>query len=269
MKNNTDKDYDINSEQDLNEYVKVGFEPFPEDDNVLKANSTKEVYFTITYYKEVPLEKFKDSSTITTEDIKSIEFTIKNDKLIVETKNPNTKVSLYKEIIILVISGIVTVLLIIKRKSIKAMMILVVLSIITIPLTIYALDKITIDVESKIEIKHPSFFIDTLNTTKEYLYDYGMTWQEFLESDYNIDNWTQTEYFYTLFKKQNNEEIVDEYYRIGDNKIGISVGPVSYGCGGGVYLRSYNPIIILPEEYETIEKTITNGYTYSVSRCGC
>ncbi len=267
LKNNTDKDYDINSEQDLTEYVKVGFEPLSEDDNVLEANSTKEVYFIISYYKEVPVENFLVSNSYTTEDVKTIEFNIKEDKIIVEGKNPYTKTALPIVLTLLAISGIATILLIVKKKSIKAFVIVAVLGIITIPLTIYALEQMSIEVESKIEIKHYSFFFGEAwseSGTVEYLFDKGMTWHDFLESDYNTTTWQESKIKSIMYthKYQNIEESTSIRYFEND-KTGISTGIEKWGCNWYQELDSYESLHYL-DDYAYADDLIVNGATYGV-----
>lgn len=266
LKNNTDKEYDINSEQDLTEYVKVGFESLSEDDNILKANSTKEVYFIISYYKEVPVENFIVNNSYITEDVKTIEFNIKDDKVIVEGKNPYTKTTPLIALTILAVSGISTVLLVVKKKKLKVIMIIAVLGIISIPLTIYALEQTSVEIESKIEIKHFSFFFKKEwpeNVTIEYLFDEDMTWHDFMESDYNTTTWQESKIkviFYT-HKYQEIEESTNINYFEND-KTGISTGIQKWGCNWYQELDSYESLHYL-DDYVYTDDLIVNGATYS------
>jgi hypothetical protein len=94
-----------------------------------------------------------------------------------------------------------------------------------------------------------------------------MTWQEFLESDYNIDGWKKTEYI-AVGKTtiQGVSEIEYRYIEIGDNKTGISVEEIGWDCGGTFNGRntSYTDYYPIETEHgiETIDSKIINDYTY-------
>ena len=56
IKNDTDKDYDLDSEEKLTDYIKMKFEGLEKSDKILKANSTKSFYLIIYYAVPVPKE---------------------------------------------------------------------------------------------------------------------------------------------------------------------------------------------------------------------
>ena len=272
LKNDTDKDYEISSEVDLTEYITIGFEPLDSNDNLLKSNSTKTVYFIIKYANEVPLEEFENSSAITTEEVKSIELSVKDNTIVVETKNPYTKSSFSLVLgVIAFISAITIAILLKNKKKFKGIVAVLIVGIMAIPISIFALDKITIEVDSKIEIKHPSFFISNSYSSDgatEYLFDYGMTWREYMNSNYYKEemNWeivTYLEEHHYTPSGSSNENI--SYHYLPDNQEGISLWKDSVNCGNP-YANQWignNHVIQAEDGYPTPDTEIINGYVYN------
>ena len=265
IKNDTNKDYDLNSEEKLTDYIKMKFEGLEKDDEILKANSTKTFYLIIYYAVPVPKEEFKIGSTLVYEETKTIDFSPKE-------VNPYTSTLPIMVISILVASGLTLTFFISKKKALKATMVVLIIATMFLPLRPTALEKITLDVNSKVEIKHPSFFFETswpTHINKEVLFDEGMTWQEFLDSEYNTLGWTPTEYeIISHVSENNNGAVVGDHPRPFDNnKIGISTGFQSWGCNWYLTLDSFESLATYDETTDTqkyvfTDELIENGKTY-------
>lgn len=194
IKNNSDKDYevDMGSVFSEGEYIEYAFS-LPEGDNeVLKSTESKDVYLTIKYNKKVPPEKYVDGAYI---EQNTMSINLSNDSIHASVdpasqKNPKTSAgNVLIFITILLISGIILTIAI---KANKKMILPVLL--LLIPLTIHALEKITIDVEAKIEIENiyaKAKLEYCYHENGEYTkgptiidYEIGMTLEEFLNTDY-------------------------------------------------------------------------------------
>lgn len=264
IKNNTDKTYDTKTTKDLTEYVTANFESVEDDDGLIKANSTKEVYFIIKYNHEVPLEEFQKNPTITTDDIQSLELSVKEDKVNIEVNNPktNTFVSIVLAVV-LITSGISAIIL---TKNKQAFLVLAIM-IISIPLTIYAIEQIKIDIDSKIEIRHPYFKINRYGEEPViFLFDRGMTWQEFVDSEYNTSQWKTTPYIYARITAYVNGKPQYEYIPFEDDKLGIYNNTSEVNCGSiapPFGFLNYNLIRDNNGNKETTDMLIKDGYTYN------
>ena len=153
VNNNSNEDYDLNKDSFniSSDYIDYTIES-NDDSNIIKANSEKTVYLKIEYKNEVPKEAFEagiynDNKTMIvnlyTEDRIDIPETI---------KNPNTSDIIALIILLLLISGISFVLL--KKKQYKKFMILIIGISTVIPISVYALCKCDIKIESNIVISN-------------------------------------------------------------------------------------------------------------------
>ena len=192
IKNEDSKDYEIEAGVSFSEgeYVKYEF-GLNGEQNVIKAGEEKELTLQITYVKEPDPEHFVDgkyveqnamSINLSTEDGQhsSVDPAAKED-------NPHTGA---RGIIILiaVLLGIAIVIISLEKKNAFFLIALFLL----IPLTIHALEKITLDIDTKIEIEanEKTFKVIDYNCgfgepkVYEFAYMNGMTWDEWKASDY-------------------------------------------------------------------------------------
>jgi len=271
IKNNTDKEYEINTSKELSKYVTMSFKALENEDNIIKADSSKTIYVIITYDKEVPLEDFSNGSIITTPVTQVMELTAKEDKIVAEIKNPNTKTIFSIATISLLSISIIALAFLKSHKKIVICLILTMT--LSIPLFAYAIDKITIDVTSKIEIKHPSFYIDFSWPKKgkvEFLFEEGMTWEEFMNSDYLSDEyeWNIVNYLYVEHRTPNSTGIENiSYEYLPDGQEGINVGGLKSYCGDRDSTWFNNNSVITDEEgYPTPDTLIIDGYIYGTTR---
>ena len=157
VKNDSNEDYEIDKTRlKLNsDYINYSFET---DDNsyIVKANSSKNVIIRVEYKNEVPDEAFESG---TYNDNKSMTFNLSTGDTmnVFDTfNNPNTGAQSYILIIviILLISGCLYILL--KKKKYVKYMILVIEIAIIIPISVYAICKCEIEVNSNIILEKAS-----------------------------------------------------------------------------------------------------------------
>ena len=181
LKNDSSEDYEINKNSiNINsDYLEYSLES--DNNNIVKANSTKTIYLRVKYSKEVDFSKFIDGVY---QDEITMKVNLKSDDTI---SNPNTGMPYLIIIsIILIISGIT--LIIYKNKKQAALLIL--LGLITLPLGVKALCSCDLIVDSKVKIQTEDIFKLTFlkcqdkKETAEYTYKIGMTLNEFFNSSY-------------------------------------------------------------------------------------
>ena len=209
LKNNDEQDYEVEdsvkkSEDNFLEY-KISNDS---SSNIVKAGEERTVYITVTYVEEVPADKFVDGVYRAQNNIKIL-FNSKE-------KNPNTLAYGLVAIAIplLVLS---VVLLIVSKNKMAKLMSIAITGMLIIPLIGIALEKVEIEIASEITIQPPVKELtlyyddcscsasqplapksgtkgtsDTKDCTMpgEYTSDFasGMTWVEFIDSDYFAEN---------------------------------------------------------------------------------
>lgn len=156
VKNDSNDDYELdkNNFNISSDYVKYSLES--EDESIIvKANSTKTVYLRVEYKNAVKEESFKNGIYT---DNKNMTINLSsNDKASVADiiTNPDTGIKYYILIIIVLFTIIgTTVYLVMKKKNVKIML-LVIGTAIIIPLSVNALCKCEIKIDSKVNFYHP------------------------------------------------------------------------------------------------------------------
>ncbi len=192
VKNESKKDYEIENTTKFSDGEYIKYEFSYDGNKVVKAGEEKEFDVSITYNKEVPEELFENGK-----------YTEKNAMIIDlsnQEKNPNTLTFLP---IVIICLALVSILFMIKTEQKRGFLYLLLLGL--IPLTIYALDKISIEIEASIEIEREGEFVfntycssenitinfyspstptEEIQAKNTYKFAYGMTWEEYLNSDY-------------------------------------------------------------------------------------
>ncbi len=195
IKNTSNKDYNISTDNSFNksDYITYNFK-YDDGSDIIKANSEEEMLVTIVYTKEVPDNKLTDG--------KFIEDNAMSLNLSDEITNPSTILQRYGVNILLIIITCVVAFYFLKTKNIKNSLKVLLLGLMLIPLTARSLDSIKVTIDSHVEVEKPSEFcyytyIDEgiVNGTESlkritevqtlYKYRKGMTWEEYLNSDYN------------------------------------------------------------------------------------
>ena len=163
LKNTSNEDYyfDENSLKQDNDYMSYEF-IYQDNSNIIKPKEEKELIIRVTYKNKVQ----EESSTGSINKTNNIVINLSNKNII---NNPNTGDKIIILFSILIISLIIITIskLIKKRKYIKSLMILLPLLMI-IPVTVYAICKCNIELESKIEINNSIPLYDLVqNIAKE------------------------------------------------------------------------------------------------------
>ncbi len=182
IKNDTKKDYEIGIDNEFSkgEYFKYEYS-FKDENKVIKSNSERVLFLTVTYIKTVPQDNYKNGK-----------FTENNNMVIDlsnDEKNPNTSVGLYVLILIgiLILSTVLIILIKKKMNTIPLTLLLLML----IPVSIYALEKITIELSTTITIvgspKETRLFYCIQEPRNEGTatinYTESMTWADYFASE--------------------------------------------------------------------------------------
>ena len=146
VKNNSNSNYYIDSHNINNKtsYLDYSFET-QDKSNVIKANSTKTVYLSVNYKKEIPKDKFNSGLYNDTTKVK-LPLSTKNPIL-----NPKTGSQLLLLVLLIIIITIISIF-IVKKKNKKVLMIISI--ILLIPIGVFAICKGEIIINSTITIKN-------------------------------------------------------------------------------------------------------------------
>ena len=157
INNKTDKEFEITQNNNLvnNGYVTYEYN-YDKDNNIIQSNSKKILYITIKYNKEVSEEDFDENGNFNETKKLVIDLGNEEESSIVESpkivKNPNTKDNLIIAIFAILI--VITIALISYKKTHnKKYLNIIIIGITLLPVTIYALETLQINIESKIAIK--------------------------------------------------------------------------------------------------------------------
>lgn len=224
VKNTSSMDYEVdNNVSALNESDYFHYTlTYDGNTNVVKPNEELVMYLTILYKNEVPDEKF---SSGTFQEDNTMSLSLKTN-----VANPNTTTTK-----IVLVAGIAIVALIVCTIMFKKKTLLVLVGIIAIlPLTIYALEQITITVNSHIEVAGEAYFCDrdynvaTNEITYDVLIKYqrGMTWGDFYNSEY-ISDWSS--YSSAVFSENEENLTEKEVINISQNSTEI-IKSKNNGC---------------------------------------
>lgn len=157
IKNDSNEDYELDNKSfNLNsKYIDYKLES-EDNSNIVKANSSKVVYLKVEYSNEVPNNSFNsgiynDNKSMTIDFINK-----KNINALDKLKNPNTRnYAIYLITIILILN--VILFKIMKKKHLNKFIIIIVGITIMIPISVYALCKYEIKVDSNVVIKQKKF----------------------------------------------------------------------------------------------------------------
>ena len=178
--NPTNKDYEIinNSDLNLGEYISYDYS-YGESSNIIKKNSQMTMYINIKYDKEVPSNLFNNG--IFTERNNMTISLGNNDNNIV---NPKTSNYIFICIIILMIIGVsIVVFSPFKNKKYYSF---IIISLLLIPISIYAIEKLEINIDSNVVISNNPKFCYTYEGQSYYFeYEDGMTWGDYINSSFN------------------------------------------------------------------------------------
>ena len=187
VKNDSNEDYELdkNSFNISSDYIEYTIES-DDNSNIVKANSSKTVYLKVEYKTEVPDEVFESGAY---NDNKTIAINLSTNSSVDNIINPNTRVQSYIIIFILILIISVTLYVILRKKKYAQFMILIVGIAIIIPLSVFALCKCDITVNSNVKItKIQQFKIRIVNCSQwindSFEFEYGMTLNDWVNSNY-------------------------------------------------------------------------------------
>ena len=225
VKNDSNEDYELDKTSlNLNsDYINYSFET-EDNSSIVKAKSSKTVYLKVEYKNEVPEDQF-ESGTYNDNKTMMVQLSNGNTINVSDTfKNPNTGVQSYILIILilLLISGSLYVLL--KKKKYTKFMILVIGTTIIIPISVYALCKYDIKVESNVTIVG-DLVAYTVNTNLETKIGESIPNEVTVFKNYNE---AINEFGYNLFLKH---KMIDD--KIGESYVGFIYKGKDY------YLRGF------------------------------
>ena len=208
IKNISNKDYNITTDNSFNksDYITYNFK-YDDGSDIIKAGSEEEMLVTIAYTKEVPDNKLSDGKFIEDNDMS---LNLSN-----EITNPTTILQRYGVNILLILITCIVAIYFLKTKNIKNRLKVLLLGLMLIPLTARSLDSIKVSIDSHVEVEKTSEFcyytridegiVNGTESSKRYknvqaLYKYrkGMTWEEYLNSDYNKITDSTTISYYKL-----------------------------------------------------------------------
>lgn len=152
--------------------------------NVVKAKSSKSAIITISYAHEVDSSKFINGRF---EEPNEFTISLSNNKRIINPKTGGI-VLVVGVILGLLILGSVIAL----KGNTKTKLMSILIGLLVLPITTFALTKITIKVDSKVVVEKDAEFCvmaynyDSDEYDQENLkFEPGMNWEEYLDSEYN------------------------------------------------------------------------------------
>ena len=255
-------DFDLNNNS---EYIKYEIEK-DGTTNIISANNETIIYIIITYNKEVPenllvnnkYNEYKDLGIKLTNDkkeevitsSKNIVINPNTGNIVLRINNSNIVLSLYTLLIVLI--SIVLLIVILRKIRVKKYTNLVLVLFLLIPSIVIAIKEITININCAVEMEKVNlieFYFDIytkdsdeIKDTKKYTAREGMTFTDWENSSYNVDN-------------------ID----LEDNN---TIGEMSTCKEVIVLLFKYNRTVFEPEKYY-LNSVIIDGKYYDVGIEDC
>ena len=246
IKNDSNEDYilDKNSFNLNSDYIDYILDS-EDDSNIIKANSSKKVILKVEYKKEVPEDRFENGSY---NDNKNITMQLSNGNTPVpdRIKNPNTGVQSYVLLflIIILIAGSLYVLL--KKKKYAKYMIFII-GIAIIPISVYALCKCEIKVESKVKIArieefktfcYVEYYGVGIGKKIPFNYKENETFNDFLERENDFEYINATDFYF----------IPNSCFTIGSNNTDVEVDDTCFNSNWGVNTANRSSLILNESE---------------------
>ena len=182
IQNDSNKDYEISdniSELQNSDYFLYQFH-FDEGSNIVKAHSSKNVYLTARYMKEINSSLYENGKFV---EVKQMKINFANDSI---KSNPSTN-----NMIVFILIGAIAAMIglgiaLNNRGYLRAVYGVFVLGVLFIPFIGYALDALTLEVNSEIEVLYtPEFcYYDERQDSPYQYFEYtpGITMSEYLEN---------------------------------------------------------------------------------------
>ena len=262
VQNNSNKDYEIKKETDgfqNSEFFLYQFD-FEGDSSVVKAHTSKTLYLTARYMKEIDSSLYEDGKFVEKNQMK---INLANDNI---PTNPYTGIPYIVILVGAVAAFIGFVISINNRRFLKCLYGAFILSVISIPFIGYALELLELEVNSEIEVvgTHEFCYYNPDNTPRYQYFEYtpGMTMSEYLmnhDLDVNLFHYSEgqldikllnsilsevTNGEYTdisiAYDSEEFAEYVDTLSLAAQDRINNIMGLYEYGKTGDFM---YNPIL--------------------------
>lgn len=227
IENKDDEEYKIETNSnDNSEYLEYSYE----NADIIPANSTKDIYMTITYTKLVSDSKYTNNNY--TEEHEET-FTLKNENNeIVETTVENPKTGSITNILTIIVTllsiVLITILILIKKKTLfKYEASILAIAMLVSPLIVNSLETASLKINSKVEF---DYLNDTFCFTNVYAYDESDTYREY--DDVYIPyrkGMTYKDFFEYILENKREDYFKYGYeeYEYGKAYI-INIGPVEF-----------------------------------------
>ncbi len=210
VENSADKDYEIDDTTSFSDGEYIKYEFSYDGEKIVKSKGTKEFFITISYNKRVPLSEYVDGKF---KEKNSMTINLSNET---EEKNPYTSTLPY----IVVILAIISIILFVIAFKMKRSLMLTIAILFFMPAVIFALEKISIQIEANIEIEprvetmkivDNSCTVRNQITERTYEYIDGMTWNDIQNSEY-------ANQFDDYFFEHITGEVYDNYVNFYNNE---------------------------------------------------
>jgi len=203
------------------------------EDKIIKSKEEKTVQLKIIYKNEVDDSKFVDGKYI------------ENKNMVLSLANENKRVinPVTKNNWLIIALGIVLViqvlLYVIHEKNLSKMnLLLIMFGLLIIPAGVYAICHCEINVDSKVEIDKVtigSFKVDDEGEITTYSFIEGMKWNEWLDSDYNVNDINFLEENVECVRNINNRNLFISEITTESNKVKYTDAIINnniyvYGC---------------------------------------
>ncbi len=153
---------------------------FGDDSNIVKPYSSKVIYIIAQYKNEVPADLLDEGYTESNE----VELTLGSEAT-PNADNPKTGISTAIIVIGLTAAVVIGIIRIGIKKKVKYLVLVLGSLFVFVPFTANALKQVTLTIESKVVIEQiKEFKLDD----EIYRFEKGMTFKEWMNSSYNVDN---------------------------------------------------------------------------------
>ena len=246
INNPTDEYYEIlDNNNNISEYITYEYS-FDDNNRIIESNKKSILYITIKYNKEVPEDQLIQNRGYIENN--SINLSLSGEI------NPETGRIVIKSLIFIILVLGISLTIYCNRRNKKIYIIL--LGILLIPITVYAIKKLDVSIESKISIEQPTvFYINDIM----YRFDPGMTWDEWIDSNNNTINAYKLNYYEKTILNEN-----ETYYYFDNDEEGIIIGESASKCTYNHYVYNYI-YIINNNKNVTPNDLIENNNHYTIS----
>lgn len=254
VKNDSTEDYvlDKNSINISSKYIDYTIES--DNNNVVKAKSSKTIYLRVNYSHQVPADAFEGG--IVNDDINMKVNLSTNDNIL----NPNTGIK-YILFISLIVLVMISLLIIFKKKRLSKVMIFIIGLSMFIPISAYALCRCDISINSNVFISDKSFTGTIYRVSEEYAPEgnpISRTPGWFIVNN----NYQNMDMLFFLTQKQCNDEIQSA---ISEGYINEGEYYCKKGISNGVGQHKTNPSDINYNFY--IKNEVTKGMITKAEVC--